>query len=92
MCDGYRLDKRLVQEFGTGLIAPAKVNHRVHIQGSGPLRRYFQHCQIERLFSWPLSFRLQAALHDHPAANFQSLVHLAAAVMPWGSSMTRVEK
>ena len=79
--DSDRLDERLLQDFGTELIAPNKVNRRVPTQDGRPLRRYKRRWKIERLFAWLFNFRRLVVRYEYHAENFQGLVHLAAAVI-----------
>ena len=79
--DSDRLDEQLMQEYGTEMIAPNKVNRRVPTQDGRPLRRYVRRYKIERLFSWLFNFRRLVVRYEYQAENFQGLVHLAAAVI-----------
>ena len=79
--DSDRLDQQLMQEYGTEMIAPNKVNRRVPTQDGRPLRRYVRRYKIERLFAWLFNFRRLVVRYEYHAENFQGLVHLAAAVI-----------
>ena len=79
--DSDRLDEQLMQEYGTEMIAPNKVNRRVPTQDGRPLRRYVRRYKIERLFAWLFNFRRLVVRYEYHAENFQGLVHLAAAVI-----------
>jgi transposase len=79
--DSDRLDEQLMQEYGTELIAPNKVNRRVPTQDGRPLRRYRKRWKIERLFAWLFNFRRLVVRYEYHAENFQGFVHLAAAVI-----------
>jgi transposase len=79
--DSDRLDEQLMQEYGTEMIAPNKVNRRVPTQDGRPLRRYKRRWKIERLFAWLFNFRRLVVRYEYHAENFQGLVHLAAAVI-----------
>ena len=79
--DSDRLDEQLLQEYGTEMIAPNKVNRRVATQDGRPLRRYVRRYKIERLFAWLFNFRRLVVRYEYHAENFQGLVHLAAAVI-----------
>jgi transposase len=79
--DSDGMDEQLMQEYGTELIAPNKVNRRVPTQDGRPLRRYVRRYKIERLFSWLFDFRRLVVRYEYHAENFQGLVHLAAAVI-----------
>src|SRR5579883_87318 len=79
--DSDKLDEQLMQEYGTELIAPNKINRRVPTQDGRPLRRYVRRYKIERLFSWLFNFRRLVVRYEYHAENFQGFVHLAAAVI-----------
>ena len=79
--DSDQLDEQLLQEYGTELIAPNKINRRIPTQDGRPLRRYVRRYKIERLFSWLFNFRRLVVRYEYYAENFQGLVHLAAAVI-----------
>lgn len=80
--DSDRLDERLLEHYGTELIASNKINRRVPTQdGDGrPLRRYRRRWKIKRLFAWLFNFRRLVVRYEYHAENFQGLLHLAAAV------------
>ena len=79
--DSDRLDEQLMEEYGTEMIAPNRVNRRVPTQDRRPLRRYGRRYKIERLFSWLFNFRRLVVRYEYHAENFQGLVHLAAALI-----------
>ena len=79
--DSDALDQQLMNEYGTEMIAPNKVNRRVPTQDGRPLRRYIRRYKIERLFSWLFNFRRLVVRYEYHAENFQGLVHLAAALI-----------
>jgi transposase len=79
--DSDRMDEQLLQEYGTELIAPNKINRRIATQDGRPLRRYVRRWKIERLFAWLFNFRRLVVRYEYHADNFQGLVHLAAAVI-----------
>ena len=79
--DSDHLDEQLLQNFGTEMIAPNKVNRRVPTQDGRPLRRYGRRWKIERLFAWLFNFRRLVVRYEYHAENFQGLIHLAAAVI-----------
>ena len=79
--DSDQLDEQLLQEYGTELIAPNKINRRIPTQDGRPLRRYVRRYKIERLFAWLFNFRRLVVRYEYHAENFQGLVHLAAAVI-----------
>ena len=79
--DSDQLDAQLLQEYGTEMIAPNKVNRRTPTQDGRPLRRYVRRYKIERLFAWLFNFRRLVGRYEYHAENFQGLVHLTAAVI-----------
>src|SRR5690348_2716796 len=79
--DSDKLDDQLMQEYGTELIAPNKINRKAPTQDGRPLRRYRKRWKIERLFAWLFNFRRLVVRYEYHAEYFQGLVHLAAAVI-----------
>ncbi|SRR6266567_1827778 len=79
--DSDGLDQKLMENYGTELIAPNKVNRRVQTQDGRPLRRYVRRWKIERLFAWLFNFRRLVVRYEYHAENFQGFLHLAAAVI-----------
>jgi transposase len=79
--DSDRLDERLMEQYGTELIAPNKKNRTIPTQDGRPLRRYKRRWKIERLFAWLFNFRRLVVRYEYHAENFQGLIHLAAALI-----------
>jgi transposase len=79
--DSDKLDRRLMEQFGTEMIAPNRVNRRAQTQDGRPLRRYKRRWKVERLFAWLFNFRRLVVRYEYHANNFQGFVHLAAAVI-----------
>lgn len=79
--DSDGLDKKLMENFGTELIAPNRTNRKVKTQDGRPLRRYVRRWKIERLFAWLFNFRRLVVRYEYHAENFQGLLHLGAAVI-----------
>jgi transposase len=79
--DSDGMDAQLMEQYGTELIAPNKVNRKVPTQDGRPLRRYVRRWKIERLFAWLFNFRRLVVRYEYHAENFQGLVHLAAAII-----------
>lgn len=79
--DSDALDRELMQNFGTEMIAPNKVNRRVPTQDGRPLRRYVRRWKVERLFAWLFNFRRLVVRYEYHIENFQGFLHLAAAVI-----------
>jgi len=79
--DSDGLDKKLMENYGTEMIAPNKQNRRVRTQDGRPLRRFVRRWKIERLFAWLFNFRRLVVRYEYHAENFQGFIHLAAAVI-----------
>lgn len=83
--DSDRLDAQLMQNYGTEMIAPNKINRRVPTQDGRPLRRYRKRWKIERLFerlfAWLFNFRRLVVRYEYHAENFQGFLHLAAVII-----------
>ena len=79
--DSDRLDQELMQNYGTEMIAPNKINRRIQTQDGRPLRRYLRRWKIERLFAWLFNFRRLVVRYEYHAENFQGFVHLGAIVI-----------
>jgi len=79
--DSDKLDERLMQNYGTEMIAPHRENRRVQTQDGRPLRRYLRRWKVERLFAWLFNFRRLVVRYEYHAENFQGFLHLAAAVI-----------
>ena len=79
--DSDRLDAELMQNYGTEMIAPNKINRRIPTQDGRPLRRYRRRWKIERLFAWLFNFRRLVVRYEYHAENFQGFVHLGAIVI-----------
>lgn len=79
--DSDRLDECLMQNYGTELIAPNKINRLLPTQDGRPLRRYRKRWKIERLFAWLFNFRRLVVRYEYHAENFQGFLHLAATVI-----------
>ena len=76
--DSDRLDAELMQNYGTEMIAPNRINRRIPTQDGRPLRRYLRRWKIERLFAWLFNFRRLVVRYEYHAENFQGFVHLGA--------------
>jgi transposase len=79
--DSDRLDQALMNNVGTEMIAPNRVNRRVVTQDGRPLRRYRRRWKIERLFAWLFNFRRLVVRYEYHAENFQGFLHLGAALI-----------
>lgn len=78
--DSDRLDQRLMQNYGTEMIAPNRAK-RGRTQDGRPLRRYVRRWKIERLFAWLFNFRRLVVRYEYHAENFQGFLHLGAAII-----------
>jgi transposase len=78
--DSDRLDKSLMQHFGTEMIAPNRAK-RGQTQDDRPLRRYVRRWKIERLFAWLFNFRGLVVRYEYHAENVQGFLHLGAAII-----------
>jgi transposase len=78
--DSDKLDKALMQNFGTEMIAPNRENRR-QTQDGRPLRRYVRRWKIERLFAWLFNFRRLVVRYEFHAENFLGFLQLGAAVI-----------
>ena len=79
--DSDRLDREMMQNYGTEVIAPNRTNRSVQTQDGRPLRRYVRRWKIERLFAWLFNFRRLVVRYEYHAENFQGFLHLGAAVI-----------
>ena len=79
--DSDQLDRQLMQNYGTEMIAPNRENRRTPTQDGRPLRRFVRRWKIERLFAWLFNFRRLVVRYEYHAENFQGFVHLAAAII-----------
>jgi len=78
--DSDGLDQRLMENFGTEMIAPNRANRRP-TQDGRPLRRYVRRWKIERLFAWLFNFRRLVVRYEYHAENFHGFLQLGAAVI-----------
>ncbi len=78
--DSDRLDRSLMQNYGTEMIAPNRAK-RGRTQDGRPLRRYVRRWKIERLFAWLFNFRRLVVRYEYHAENFQGFLHLGAAII-----------
>jgi len=79
--DSDRLDREMMQNYGTEVIAPNRTNRRVQTQDGRSLRRYVRRWKIERLFAWLFNFRRLVVRYEYHAENFQGFLQLGAAVI-----------
>jgi transposase len=79
--DSDGLDEKLMQQYGTEMIAPNKQNRRTKTQDGRPMRRFVRRWKIERLFAWLFNFRRLVVRYEYHAENFQGFLHLGAIVI-----------
>jgi len=79
--DSDPLDRELMENYSTEMIAPNRCYRRVMSQDGRPLRRYRKRWKIERLFAWLFNFRRLVVRYEYHAENFQGFVHLAAVII-----------
>jgi transposase len=78
--DSDGLDKKLMENFGTEMIAPNRAR-RTQTQDGRSLRRYVRRWKVERLFAWLFNFRRLVVRYEYHIENFNGFLHLAAAVI-----------
>ncbi len=80
--DSDPLDKCLLQQYGTELIAPHKTNRKKpKTQDGRVLRRYQRRWKVERLFSWLHNFRRLVTRWEFHADNFLGMLQLGCIVI-----------
>jgi transposase len=79
--DSDALDRTLMEEYGTEMIAPHRAGRRQPTQDGRALRRYARRWKIERLFAWLFNFRRLVVRYEYYAENFQGFLHLGAIVI-----------
>ncbi len=78
--DSDGLDQKLMENFGTEMIAPNRAK-RKPTQDGRPLRRYVRRWKVERMFAWLFNFRRLVVRYEYHIANFNGFLQLAAAVI-----------
>jgi transposase len=80
--DSDPLDERLLQKYGTQLIAPHKANRKKpRTQDGRPLRRYRRRWKVERLFAWLHNFRRLVVRYEYHAENFLGMLQLGCVII-----------
>ena len=74
--DSDGLDQKLMENFGTEMIAPNRAKRR-QTQDGRPLRRW----KVERMFAWLFNFRRLVVRYEYHIENFKGFLQLAAAVI-----------
>jgi transposase len=78
--DSDGLDKQLMENFGTEMIAPNRAKRR-QTQDGRPLRRYVRRWKVERMFAWLFNFRRLVVRYEYHIENFKGFLQLAAALI-----------
>jgi len=73
--DSDGLDQRLMEKYGTELIAPNR-EKRSKTQDGRKLRRYVRRWKMERVFAWLQNLRRLVSRYEYHAANFLSFLQL----------------
>lgn len=79
--DSDALDKQLMQEYGTEMIAPNRKGRTSPGQDGRALRRYRRRWKVERMFAWLFNFRRLVVRYEYHAENYTGFVTLGAIVI-----------
>ena len=81
--DSDALDRQMMSEFGTEVIAPHRHGRRRErkTQDARPLRRFRRRWKVERMFAWMYNFRRLVVRWEYHAENFLGFVHLGCAMI-----------
>jgi transposase len=81
--DSDGLDKQMMSEFGTEVIAPHRKGRRLEhkTQDARALRRFHRRWKVERMFAWMYNFRRLVVRWEYHAENFLGFVHLGCAII-----------
>jgi transposase len=80
--DSDGLDGRLLDDWGTEMIAPHRRGlKRKKTQDGRPLRRYRRRWKVERLFAWLQNFRRLVVRYEYHFKNFLVLVQLGCILL-----------
>lgn len=77
--DSDGLDKQVLQQFGTEVIAPHRQGRRSDriTQDGRALRRFKRRWKVERLFAWLYNFRRLVVRYEYHAENYFGFLQLA---------------
>lgn len=77
--DSDKLDREVLEQFGTEVIAPHRQGRRPErqTQDGRPLRRFRRRWKVERLFAWLYNFRRLVVRYEYHAQNYLGFIHLA---------------
>jgi len=81
--DSDALDREMLQQFGTEMIAPHRQGRRSDrvTQDGRCLRRFQRRWKIERLFAWLFNFRRLVVRYEYHSENYLGFIHLACLVI-----------
>ena len=81
--DSDKLDRELLHQFGTEMIAPHRGNRRLDrkTQDGRALRRFKRRWKVERLFAWLYNFRRLVVRYEHHSENYLGFVQLACLII-----------
>ena len=77
--DSDALDKEVLEQFGTEMIAPHRAGRRTDriTQDGRALRRFKRRWKVERLFAWLYNFRRLVVRYEYHAENYFGFIQLA---------------
>ena len=77
--DSDPLDREVLEQFGTEMIAPHRQGRRAErvTQDGRPLRRFKRRWKVERLFAWLYNFRRLVVRYEYHAQNYFGFIQLA---------------
>lgn len=81
--DSDALDREMMAEFATEVIAPHRQGRRPEnrTQDGRSLRRFRRRWKVERLFAWLYNFRRLVVRWEYHAENFLGFLHLGCALI-----------
>jgi transposase len=77
--DSDPLDREVLEQFGTEMIAPHRAGRRPErvTQDGRPLRRFKRRWKVERLFAWLYNFRRLVVRYEYHSDNYFGFIQLA---------------
>ena len=77
--DSDGLDREVLKQFGTIMIAPHRQGRRPEriTQDGRALRRFKRRWKVERLFAWLYNFRRLVVRYEYHAENYLGFIQLA---------------
>ena len=81
--DSDKLDREVLHQFGTEMIAPHRQGRRRdrQTQDGRPLRRFQRRWKVERLFAWLYNFRRLVVRYEYHADNYLGFLQLACLII-----------